>query len=230
MWKKKNVPDERIEKESNKLMAKMYYLMTILTTVSVVAKLVCNVPIWVYALELVSLVASIVYIVINELRKRILFVKDKDEDLLTIHRAVLSKAYMISFWVILFGEVVFLFVAGDYFWWLCAYLAIAMVPALIYTIASIKNGWLIWGSKKRETEGKKNFKVRVVIGSLAYGIFMGFPMLIKGGKFDPMGILWILGMAAMFGIPFYFAMMLMIKVAEKKADKNLEEKENAVEE
>lgn len=124
----------------------------------------------------------------------------------------------------------FLFVAGEYFWWLCAYLAIVMVPALIYTVASIKNGWLIWGTKKRETEGKKNFKLRVVIGSLFYGIFVCSHMLIKDGKFDPMGILWVLGTAALFGIPFYFAMMLMIKTAEKRADKNLEEKEKAIEE
>ena len=54
--------------------------------------------------------------------------------------------------------------------------------------------------------------------------------LIKDGKFDPMGILWVLGTAALFGIPFYFAMMLMIKTAEKRADKNLEEKEKAIEE
>lgn len=124
----------------------------------------------------------------------------------------------------------FLFVAGEYFWWLCAYLAIVMVPALIYTVASIKNGWLIWGTKKRETEGKKNFKLRVVIGSLFYGIFVCSHMLIKDGKFDPWGILWILGSAALFGIPFYFAMMLMMKTAEKRADKNLEEKEKAIEE
>jgi len=101
---------------------------------------------------------------------------------------------------------------------------------LIYSIAAIKNGWLIWGSKKREMEGKKNFKVRVVISSLFFGLFTGFLFLFKDGAFQPKGILWILGMGISWGIMFYFMFIGMMKVAEKRADKKVEEKENSVEE
>ncbi len=227
--KEKNLPDERIKKESNHLSAKMYYVITVLTIVSLIVKLVCKVPFYVYLLEILALLGSIGYVLVSEVRKGILFVKEKDETLQTIHEEMLSNAMTISFWILIIGEWIFLFVAEKYSAWIVSYFAIWLVPALIITIASIKNGWLIWGTQKRKVEGKKSFKKRVAIGALVYGVILGFPMLFKDGVFHPEGLLWILGMGAMWGVLFYFAFTGFMKVAEKKADKILKEQENALE-
>lgn len=193
MWNRKKQPvDERIEKESNRLAAKMYYLMTVLTTALLILKLWYKVPVYVYALELISLVASGIYCIVSELKYGILFLKDKDEDMLSIHHKVLSKAMMISFWNIITGELVFLFFAGEYIKWVELYFVVWGIPALISSFFAIKNGWLIWGTKKKEQDGKKELKKRTAIGALFFGIIMGFPMLFQEGAFHPEGLLWIL--------------------------------------
>ena len=226
MWKRKNQPvDERIEKESNRLAAKMYYLMTVLTVAVLVVKLWYKVPVYVYALELISLAASGIYALVSEWKYGILFLKDKDEELLSIHHKVLSKAMMISFWIIILGELLFIFIANKYMEWVELYFVVWGIPALIITFLSIKNGWLIWGTQKKEKSGKKELAKRTTIGALFFGLFMGFPMLFKDGAFHPEGLLWVFGMAAGWGIPFYLIFAGIMKVSEKMADKKAEKKE-----
>lgn len=225
MWNKKKVTDERILKESNALSAKMFYVITLLTVIVLVVKLVCRLPLYVFGLEIIALVASVVYAVVSEGSKGILFLKEKDAELQTIHEGILAKAMMINFFTIIVGELLYLFLAEEYVVWVLSYFAIWLVPALIITVASIKYGWLIWGGKKRETEGKKNFKLRVVLGALVYGLIMGFSHLYHDGAFHAEGILWVLGMAALWGIPFYLIFVGIMKVSENKADKNLKDKE-----
>lgn len=226
MWNRKKQPvDERIEKESNRLAAKMYYLMTVLTIALLILKLWYKVPVYVYALELISLVASGIYCIVSELKYGILFLKDKDEDLLSIHHKVLTKAMMISFLIITIGELLFIFVAYEYLEWVELYFVVWGIPALINSFFAIKNGWLIWGTKKKEQDGKKELKKRTAIGALFFGIIMGFPMLFQEGAFHPEGLLWILGMAAGWGIPFYLIFAGIMKVSEKMADKKAVKKE-----
>ena len=226
MWKRKNQPmDERIEKESNRLSAKMYYLMSALTIVAIIVKLWYKVPVYVYALELISLATSGIYAIVSELKYGILFLKDKDEELLSIHHKVLSKTMMISFWIIITGEFFFIFVVPGYIEWVELYFVVWGVPAIIQSFFSIKNGWLIWGTKKKEKVGKKDFGNRTVIGAFFFGLVMGLPMLFQDGAFHPEGLLWVFGMAAGWGIPFYLIMMGLMKVSEKMADKKAEKKE-----
>lgn len=232
MWntKSKGFKDERIAKESNKLSAKMFYVITVATVALLIIKLACKLPVYVYLVEIIALVASILYVLVGELKKGILFVREKDEELQSIHEAVLTNGMMTSFWIVIVGEFLFMFLAKEYLWWTLSYLAIWFVPALVITIASIKNGWIIWGSKKRETEGKQNLKIRVAIGALVYGVIVGGSFVYEDGVFHPEGILWVLGLAAFWGIFFYGGMSLVMKVSENKADKKLEEKEKEIEE
>jgi len=226
MWKRKNqLMDERIEKESNRLSAKMYYLMSALTIVAIIVKLWYKVPVYVYALELISLATSGIHAIVSELKYGILFQKDKDEELLSIHHKVLSKAMMISFWIIITGEFFFIFVVPGYIEWVELYFVVWGVPAIIQSFFSIKNGWFIWGTRKKEKVGKKDFGKRTVIGALFFGLVMGLPMLFQDGAFHPEGLLWVFGMAAGWGIPFYLIMMGLMKVSEKMADKKAEKKE-----
>ena len=230
-WKKeKKVVDERIEKESNRLAAKLYYLITALTVISLIVKIVYKLPLYVYGLEIVALIAGVIYFLASEIRTGILFVRNRDEELLNIHYAILAKAEMIMFEFIITGELLYLFIAKEHVEWVLSYIAIWLVPALIQTIAAIKNGWLVWGSRKKEEKGKEDFKKRVVVGALFVGVIIGFPFLYKDGAIHPEGILWIIGLAVSWGVPFYFLFMLMMKIAEKKADKNLEEQVEDIEE
>jgi len=232
MWKKKEKPvvDERIEKESNRLSAKMFYVLTVFTAILLAVKIAKGLPVVVYLLEIVTLLAGIIYYVVAEVKSGIFLAKERDEVLTVMHEKNLAKAMDIEFKVLVFGELIFMFVLKEYFLWLAAYLLVWMIPALIITVASIKNGWIIWGTKKREKEGKKDFKKRVAIGSIFYGVIVGGPMCFKDGVFQPEGILSILGLAAFWGILFYLLMSGMMKVAEKKADQKLKAEENKVEE
>jgi len=232
MWKKKNkqIPDERIVKETNRLSAKLYAAMTILSLLFLIVKLVCRLPWFMIIVDAVALVVCGLYVVIHEKKKGILFLKDKDDALKSLQEEIWAKASNIMLDIILTGELILLFVAEEYLIWIAAYFVIWFIPALIYTILVIKRGLFIWGNKKREKEGKKNFKGKVIIGSAFFGLFTGFPMLFKNGAFQPTGFLWIIGMGAAWGIMFYFAMTGMMKLSEKKADKDLSEMENGNEE
>lgn len=226
MWKKRTQPlDERIEKESNHMASKIYFLLSVLTIVAIVVKICYKVPVYVYALELISLVASGIYAIVSELKYGILFLKDKDEELMSIHYKILSKAMMISFWIIIVGEFLFVFVVHGYIEWVVLYFVVWGIPAIVMSFFSIKNGWLIWGTKKKEKDGKKELKKRTAIGALFYGVVMGLPMLFKDGVFHIEGLLWVFGMAAGWGIPFYLIFAGFMKLAENRANKNVAKKE-----
>ena len=245
--KQNQIKDERIEKESNKLTTPMFYLFSAGLLVCLVVKLVLGEPWYNFLLEILCLVPAWGYALVKRVQNGILVIREKDEALLTIRDAIMSKAFMISFWVILFGELIYMFAvtdmmnpesmihSGEELWtrewtWMVVYLAIWFVPAIIITVYTLKKGWMIWGSKKREVTGKKEFAKRVVIGSLFFGLIMGLPELIANGIFYVKGWLMILGMAAMWGILFYFAMLGLMKYSEKKADKLVQEKEESNEE
>lgn len=223
--KDEDYADERLLIENNRLAARMFYVMLLLVAVSHVVKHIFKLPEMVYVPEMLALVSGCAVVLVSELKKGILFVK-KDEALLTIHEAVLGKALVLMTWIYLLGDVVLLFVLGEYFYWILIDFAVVMIPSLIMTVASVRNGWLIWGGKKRETEGKKKFKLRVAIGACVYGILMGWPELYYDGSFHIKGILLMLVMSAAFGVVFYAVFMMMMKYSEKRADKRLDDKED----
>lgn len=250
LFKKKNqtqVKDERIEKETNKLMTPMFYLLSAGLLACLVLKLVLGESWYNFVLEIACLVPAWGYALVKRAQSGILVMKEKDDALISIRDAIHSKAFMISFWVIIIGEVLYMFAMTDYFsrygimepdaeiWpremtWLIVYLAIWLVPAIIVTVNTLKKGWMVWGSKKREVTGKKEFGKRVVIGALFFGLIMGLPELIANGIFYAKGWIMILGMAAMWGILYYFGMLGVIKLSEKNADKAVKEQEEHDEE
>lgn len=250
LFKKKNqnqVKDERIEKETNKLMTPMFYLFSAGLFACLVVKLVLGEPWYNFILEIACLVPAWGYAIIKRAQSGILVLKEKDDALLSIRDAIHSKAFMISFWVIIIGEMLYMFAETDWFsrygiiepdaegWtremtWLFVYLAVWLIPAIIVTVNTLKKGWMVWGSKKREVTGKKAFGKSVIIGSLIFGLIMGIPELIEHGIFYVKGWLTILGLAAFWGILFYFSMLGMIKLSEKNADKAVKEQEEQDEE
>lgn len=223
--KSKKLYDERIEKESNKPTALMFYVTTIMLVICLLVKVICQLPIQVYVLEIACLLISIIYTIVRKFQNGILFLKEKDETLVAINNKILAKAFMIDFWMLITGELVFIVVLQEYFWWATMYIVTWLIPSLVISILSLTKGWLVWGNKKQEQTGIKEFRKRVVIGSLFFGIFVGFPHLYSNGVFHPEGIIWVLGLGASWGVMFYFAMLGIIKISEKKADKLAQEAE-----
>lgn len=235
MFKKKQQPmDERIEKESNKLSAKMYYAVLVSAIVMLGVKLFYGLPLYLYALEIVALLTMILYVVVKESGSGVLFMNKRDDATKTFHESVLAKAFNLAFYEMILGELILLFVlliwAREYFFWVCSYFVIWVPAALVYTVLVIKNGLFIWGSKKKEQEGKKSFGKATFKGSLFFGCFMGVFFMITRGGFSVKYLVMMPIMAAMWGIPYYLIMTFMMKQAEKQADKRVEAVENGSEE
>jgi len=232
--RKQKVVDERIEKESNKLSARMYVLMLVLTNACLIFKITKGLPFYLYALEIIIELTMILYFLVKESQSGILFMNKRDEATQTLHEAVLAKAFNLAFNIVVEGEFLLMFGlliwAREDFFWVLSYLVIWVPAALIITVLSIKRGWLVWGSKKKEQEGTKAFGKRVVFGSLGYGCFMSVFFMIMTGEISLKLLALIPIMAAMWGIPFYFIMLLFVKKAEKQADKQLEAVEYGSEE
>lgn len=242
LFKKKNqIKDERIEKETNKLMAPMFCLFSTGLLVSLIVKLVLGEPWYNFILELLCLISSWTYVLARRIGSGVLFLKEKDEVLLSIRNEIMAKAYGVAFWILTTGQLIYMFfvmyvlMPKDVIWvremtWLVVYLAIDLIPAFIITVFSIKKGWMLWGSKNREVTGKKDFAKRTVIASLFFGLCMGVPYLFADGGFSLKAVLVIIGSGAMWGIMFYFGMLAVIKISEKNADKSVREKEESNEE
>ena len=231
--KKKQQVDERIEKESNKLSARMYGLMLVLTNACLIFKIVKGLPFYMYALEIIIELTMILYFLVKESQSGILFMNKKDEATQTVHEGVLAKAFNLAFNEVVYGEFLLMFGlliwAKEYFAWIVSYFVIWVPAALIITVASVKKGWFVWGSKKKEKEGTKAFGKRVIVGSLFYGVIMGIFFMLSHG-FSVKYLVMMPVMAAMWGIPFYIIMLLLVKWGEKQADKKVEEVEHGGEE
>ena len=226
-------PDERIEKEANRFSGKLFYVMCALLVVSLVVKCCFDLPFYVYALEIVGLSAGVVCFLVQELRCGILFVTKKDEALSELHSKALTKAMMVQFYVLVIVGCIPVLVSDfyepfqRYFLWFMSYMLIVLPVSLVILIATLDKGWYAWGGKKREKSGKKNLAVRTVFASLFFGIFIeignGFKHVYREGVFYAEGVLWVVAIGALWGIIFYFVMLAMIKVSEKRADKQLKE-------
>lgn len=223
VWSKKKtqVMDERIEKESNKLTAKLFYVQTVLVALLLVGKLLAKLSWKAYLLEIICLVAGVGFVLIAEIGKGIFLLKDKDAALTGIHQSVLAKGYSLEMALLLVGELVFMYVLPEYFLWLIGYFGAWFVPAVILTVVSVKKGWLQWGSKNRQVEGKQNLKKRVAIGGVEFGLMMipiQLPMWLADGALSFKEILMIPFEMVMFGVLFYILFTLMVDKGEKKAN------------
>lgn len=223
MFKSKRVVDERIQKESDCLYEKMAYLLLVMTISSLMIKVALGKSMMVYSLEVISVIIAGLIFLIGEWNKGILFVKKTDDALKDMHREVMRKVYMAMTEVYITGGLIILCIDKSADGYIVSFLILWFIPTLIVTIFSIKNGWLVWGTKKREKIGKTELAKRTAIGALFFGIFMGGEFLFKDGRFEPAGLLWILGLGASWGLLFYFLFSIFISAAEKQSYKKLDE-------
>lgn len=232
MAKFKRIKDERIIEESNKLTAKMFYLFAGLLILLLGVKLAVGLPLYMWIIEVGTLLVNIVYVVANRASKGILYVKEKDSAIKAVNNAILSKAFIIDMYIVLLGEVIVMFIAvkdnKDYILWLALYIAVWIIPALIITIVSLKNGWILWGGKNRRKSQKKTFTLRVIAGAVIYGALMGSFSIFEKGYFEISDIYYIIGMTVFWGVGFYILMTVMVNIGEKRSEKLADEADSSI--
>ncbi len=217
----KKIKDERITKEFDKMASKTYwYIFTALLGL-LIYKMVHQMELVTYALELLCFIFTLPYLLFNLLSKRLLFIAKADHSLLDIRNKLYGTCFMICFWIIIIGEFLLIFIIPSQIYIVALYLAVWMPPSLLLTVYSIKKGLLLWGGEKRKQIGTAALKKRVVIGALFFGLISGFPMIYDERGFHITGILWMLGTASLWGIPFYLVFHAMIKRSEKNADRQV---------
>ncbi|APQ96704.1 DUF6773 family protein [Clostridium botulinum] len=223
----KKLEDERIVKKTNKVIAPMYVLILALTCIAAIIKYIFfTQEISNYILELVAIIGSIGYLIFISIVNHIPIFSSEDQCIKELQNKYRTYSFNICFCVYVVGEFILLLIQGEEFYRIIGfYLLIWFIPSIIITRKLIKKGLFVWGSKKRKKNGIKEFRKHCILGSLFYGVFMEWSSLWKNRSFNPIGIVRILGMAALWGIPFYFIMKLFMDNSEKNSDRELEKAE-----
>lgn len=231
LFQRKRTADERVQKKSEGLGAKMFPLLWIANLVFLIVKVACGLPVMVYALEILILISGSAVWLAEELRYGTLLVKEKDDMLTDLSNKARSEAFMTMFWIVIVGELLYVILVDEaYLAWGSTYLICWFPIALYITIVAISGGLLVFGSRKQEETAKKALAVRTFLGAVFFGVFVGWPYYFRDGMFHAKGLLAIPLLAAGWGIPFYLVFIGFMKLAEKRADKEVNEAEDADEE
>ena len=212
--------DERIEKGSNALAAKLLPLMLVLQAIVLGGKLALGG--WRFCLlDVIALAAGLGTAAVLLTAKGVW--RADDDALREIRNACLSRAFGTMLMVLVVGEFVCTLADEANLLWYAPSIIVWLVPALIMTVLVIRRGLFQWGTKKAEKNGKARLAGSTAIGALFFGVMMGGEKCIVDGAFDPKGLLWVLGMGASWGILFYLMFTLMLKLGGKQADKAMEQ-------
>lgn len=215
--------DERIEKRSNALAAKLLFVMLALQVIVLIVKLCLGGAAY-CLLDVVALAVGLGTAAVLMTIKGVW--RAGDEILREIRASCLAKAFGFMLQTLVFGELLLFMINPDDGMWYAPSIIVWSIPALVYTVLAVKNGLFQWGGRKAESTGKAKLAKSTALGALFFGIVMGGPECIKDGAFDPMGIVKIIGMGAMWGVLFYLMFTALLKVGEKRADKEVQEAEH----
>lgn len=229
MWKHKEAPmgDERIEKRTNALMAKLLPVMLVLQLAVLIGKIAMGGLVY-CLLDGVGLAVGCIIAVVMLTMKGVW--RAEDEALQEIRNSVLTKAFIWMFVVLLVGELACMLLDMEHGLWYAPTMVVWFVPAAAFTVMMLREGGLQWGSAKAEKNGKAQLKRATAGGALFFGVVNGWDKCFVDGAFEPAGLLTVLGMAAGWGVLFYLMFTLLLKVGGKQADKLVAQAEEAEDE
>lgn len=217
--------DERIEKQYNSTNIVAYILIQIACIISLLIKaFTIEINLFSTITEIFILIGCNVYIIVRSFILGISLkdlIKVMDEGILTFRNKFISQSFKAAYIATICIGAIYVFIFDN------IYLAalngfIFFIPGLYASYKYIKNGILIFGSVRKRNSKKltfKEFKIRVVIGSIIFGLIMHGNEVCVDGSFHFTAIMMIFLAALLWGIPFYFIMKLMINTSEKNADK-----------
>lgn len=211
------IADERIARGQARFAAHGFWILLALQAVVLAAKAALGAPLIACVPDAAVLLIGIGGMVLLRSLKGLW--SRGDEVLRQMDEELLSKLFMVLFWLVVMGEFVLFFADGANWRWYVPYLAVWGIPALYVVVRSLRSGLVVWGSKKAERNGKLQLMKRTAIGALFFGLVMGGPDCFREGAFQLSGLWKVLGMAACWGVVFYLGMVLFLKVGEKSADR-----------
>ncbi|GAA0071014.1 hypothetical protein UT300003_25380 [Clostridium sardiniense] len=217
--------DERIEKQYNSANIVAYILIQIACIISLLIKtFTIDINLISIITEIFILVGCNLYIIVRCFILGISLkdlIKGMDEGIVTFRNKFISQSFKDAYIFTICIGVIYVFIFDNIY--LSAFNGfIFFIPGLYVSYKYIKNGILIFGSIRKRNSKKvtlKEFKIRVVIGSIIFGLIMNGNEVYVDGSFHFTGIMMIFLSALLWGIPFYFIMKLMINTSEKNADK-----------
>lgn len=217
--------DERIEKQYNSTNIVSYLLIQIACIISLLIKaFTIDINLFSTITEIFILIGCNVYIIVRSFILGISLkdlIKGMDEGILTFRNKFISQSFKAAYISTICIGAIYVFMFDDIY--LATFnILIFFIPGLYASYKYIKNGILIFGSGRKRNGKKftlKEFKIRVIIGSIIFGLIMHGNEVYVDGSFYFNGIIAIFLAALLWGIPFYFIMRLMINTSEKNADK-----------
>lgn len=225
---KKKVVDERIQKESNALLARLYWLALALQVVVLAVKLRLGAELIQWAMDGIIILAGVGVMAVMRSIKGLW--GKKDEALREIDNSVMSTSFGTMLWVALLGSLLLMFGNGEEnaLWYGPTILPV-LTASGIYTVLAIKRGLLLWGGERNKGSAKPQLRKATTLGALFFGIVMGAPDCFSGDVFQVNGLVKIILMAVTWGLMFYGMMVLAINRGEKSANQAVEEEANAEE-
>ena len=214
----KHINDERVAKEENRLYAQTYYLVLALTTAVLTAMLFIDRTFAVYIPIIVGSGGSLLFLLVRYAANGILFNRASDERIEDLKIRIKAACHLYCFVVYLVSGVVMPFIlpdnpiAGMMF-------LIWIIPALVVLVRSVKKGIARGSLGENDKKSNLRFKVATVIGSLFFGAFTVWFSYDIDGIFQ--NVIAALGMAAVWGVLWYFFMSRINKWSDKNADKHL---------
>ena len=226
---KKKVVDERIQKASNALLAKFYWITLGLQAIVLAVKLCLQAELIQWALDGIIILAGLGVMAVMRSIKGLW--GKKDVALKEMDNSVLSTSFGTMLWVALLGSLLLMFGNGEEnaLWYGSTMLPVLMASG-IYTVLAIKRGLLLWGGERNKGSAKPRLRKSTALGALVYGAIMAAPDCFRYGEFQVEGLIKLVLMAAVWGLLFYGLMVLVINRGEKAADKAVEEVEADAEE
>lgn len=219
--------DERILKATNQIASRLYLVILALTLFVVLLKYVFfTQDIMAYVLEGVAVLASLGYLGIRTLYAKVPLLKRSDDAIVEIQNSYRAHSFNICTFTYIVGATVLTFGLNQDYIAVSLYMPIVLIPSSIYTFQVIRKGLFVWGSKKAKRVGLKNFKMRVALGSVFFGVLTQWSEMFKEGVFHPTGLIWVAGMGAFWGLGMYFFIKFLFEKSERYAEKELLNNEN----
>lgn len=230
--------DERIVKETDKILFQCYLIMEILSLMAIPLILcIGKIKLWDFWGIFLSLIICNCFIFmkskINNFKLFELF-RGKDDGVLSYRNKIFRESYYIAFSIILFLDfiiTIYFSIGGSYNFdsvnTLINYskvtlinFMIIMIPAFYFTVVGIKKGLFSFNLEKTDKIREKkvnlnSFRVRVLYGAIFFGIFMGVSALGHSGIKE--AIITAICAGAFWGIFFYISMRVMLKVSERNS-------------
>jgi len=236
------IKDERIQKGLAQDIAPMYYLLLILTTISLIVKIALKLHPAFYIIEIIALILSPSYYIIKIAQKNILFIKEKDEAITDIKNFAKNNSYNLHFWIFIIGGIILgvsqfvypLFLEGTTLQsFLSAssmlmYVVIGTIPLSSANKKSHKKGLLVaWNSEKSKTTTLKRLKLWATIQAICCGVILFVFFLLAIFGYSPSNRLFELAttmVTVFFGLSFmYFPIKKSMLESEKYANKEIED-------